>query len=188
LRYSAFGELLLVFAARKDPLIYDFVVRVFWPAVRNGRLCLDVESALSFLSEAVFDGRIPVAWSEQVSRKVSRGILGFLRDIGFLREARRGRREIIDYRMSDEGILILARELHEAGFRNSALCAHNDWGLFGLSEQDLLTRMALLGEDNGLLLQRAGSVVEINWGVSSIQELIHRLSEAKSACSPLYLW
>ncbi|MGB6067053.1 MAG: BrxA family protein [Desulfomonilaceae bacterium] len=176
LRFSAFCELLLVFAARKDPLVYDFVVREFWPSVRRGKLYLDVDSVLSFMSEAVFDGRIQDPWSEQVSRKVSRGILGFIRDVGFLREMHRGRREVIDYRMSDEGILILARELHEAGFHNSALCAHDNWRLFGLSEQDLLSRMELLGHDYGLLIQRAGSVVEINWGVSSVQTLIERMS------------
>ncbi|MGO9120745.1 MAG: BrxA family protein [Desulfomonilaceae bacterium] len=177
LRFSAFCELLLVFAARQDALIYDFVVREFWPSVKRGRLYLDLESVLSFMSEAVFDGRIEVAWSEQVSKKVARGILGFLRDIGFLREIHRGRREIIDYHMSDEGILILARELHEAGFHNAALCAHEDWHLFGLSEQDLLARMELLGDNYGLLLQRAGSVVEISWQVSSIHELIARLTK-----------
>lgn len=185
LRFSAFCELVLVFSARKDPLIYDFVVREFWPAVRKGRLCLDVESVLSFISEAVFDGRIQAPWSDQVSRKVSRGILGFLRDIGFIREVHRGRREVMDYRISDEGILILARELHEAGFHNTALCAHDDWRLFGLSEQDLLSRMELFGPNCGLLVQRAGSVVEINWGISSIQELVARLSgEVDARLSP----
>jgi hypothetical protein len=177
LRFSAFCELLLVFAARKDPLIYDFVVREFWPSVKRGRLYLDVESALSFISEAVFDGRIEDAWSEQVSKKVSRGILGFLRDIGFLRDVQRRRREVIDYRVTDEGILILARELHEAGFHNTALCAHEDWRLFGLSEADLLGRMELLGDSSGLLLQRAGSVVEINWLISSVYALIALLGD-----------
>src|SRR6266540_1950284 len=53
-----FTELLFVFAARQDPLVRDFTVREYWPAVRRGRLVMDTDSVVSFLSEAHYDGRL----------------------------------------------------------------------------------------------------------------------------------
>jgi len=36
-----FTELLFVFAARQDHLVYDFTIREYWPAVRRGRPVMD---------------------------------------------------------------------------------------------------------------------------------------------------
>jgi len=171
-----FTELLFVFTARSDPLIYDFTVREYWPAVRRGRPVLGTDAVLGFLSEATVDGRLDSQWSEQVSLRIARCVLGLLRDVGFLREVRKGLREIIDYRMSDEGAAILARELHEAGITDAALPSHSDWSLFGLSASDVLDRLDRLGEHRGLLVQRAGSVVRLTWFVESAEEMIDALA------------
>ena len=171
-----FTEMLFVYAARNDPLIYDFTVREYWPAVRRGRPVLGTDVMLAFLSEAVVDGRLDSQWSEKVSVRIARCVLGMLRDVGFLREVRRGRREIVDYHMSDEGTAILARELHESGVTDSALCSHPDWGLFGLSAAEVLERLDGLGEHRGVLVQRAGSVVHFTWFVESIEEMINVLA------------
>jgi hypothetical protein len=44
-----YTEMLFLFTARKDPLVYEFTVREYWPAVRRGRNVLDTDSMLSFL-------------------------------------------------------------------------------------------------------------------------------------------
>jgi len=171
-----FTELLFVFTARQDPLVYDFTVREYWPAVRRGRNVLDTDPMLSFLSEAHYDGRLDNQWSESVSVRIARCVLGLLRDIGFLREVSRGRKEIVDYRMSDEGAAVLARELNESGVTDSSLCAHPDWGLFGMAASEVLERLDGLGEHRGVIVQRAGSVVHFTWTVKSIEELIDVLA------------
>lgn len=179
LQGRVFTELLFIFTARQDPLVYDFTVREYWPAVRRGRNFLDTDPVLSFLSEAHYEGRLDNQWSEKVSVRIARCVLGLLRDIGFLREVVRGRREIIDYRMSDEGCAILTRELHESGVTDSSLCNHPDWGLFGLTASEALERLDGIGEHRGLILQRAGSVIHITWVVKSIEELIDVLSRQR---------
>lgn len=171
-----YTELLFVFAARQDPLAYDFTVREYWPAVRRGRPVLDTDVMLSFLSEAHCDGRLDHQWSEKVSVRVARSILGLLRDVGFLREIVRGRREIVNYRMSDEGVAVLARELHDSGVTDSSLCNHPDWGLFGMAPSEVVQRLDSLSEHRGLIVQRAGSVVHFTWVVRSIEELIDVLA------------
>lgn len=171
-----FTELLFIFTARRDPLVYDFTVREYWPAVRRGRSVLDTDSMLSFLSEAHYDGRLENQWSEKVSVRIARCVIGLLRDIGFLREVARGRREIVNYRMSDEGAALLARDLHESGVTDSSLCDHPDWGLFGMNASEVVERLDGLGEHRGLIVQRAGSVVHFTWTVKSIEELIDVLA------------
>ncbi len=171
-----FTELLFLFTARRDRLIYDFTVREYWPAVRRGRTMMNVDVVLSFLSEAHCDGRLNHPWSKGFSVRIARCVLGLLRDVGFLSDVIRGRKEIVNYRLSDEGVALIARELHEAGITNAFLGAHPDWGLFGLTESEALERLDGLGEHRGLIVQRAGSVVHFTWTIKSIEELIDVLA------------
>ena len=137
---------------------------------------MGTDTMLSFLSEAHYDERLDNQWSENVSVRIARCVLGLLRDIGFLREIKRGRREIVDYHMSDEGSAVLARELHESGVTDSSLCAHSDWALFGMTAPEVLERLDGLGENRGVIVQRAGAVVHFTWTVKSVEELIDVLS------------
>jgi hypothetical protein len=171
-----FTELLFLYTARQDPLVYDFTVREYWPAARRGRNIMGTEPLLSFLSEAHYDGRLENQWSESVSIRIARCVLGLLRDVGFLRGVTRSRREIADYRMSDEGAALLARELHESGVTDSSLCTHSDWGLFGMTESEVLEKLDGLSEHRGVIVQRSGSVVHFTWTVNSIEELIDVLT------------
>ena len=171
-----FTEMLFVFAARRDPLVHDFTVREYWPGVRRGRSMIDTGLVISFLSEAHYDGRLDNRWSERVSIRIARCVLSLLRDVGLLREPVRGRREIVNYRMSDEGAALLARELHESGVSDSSLCHHPDWGLFGMTSSEVVERLHGLGEHRGIIVQHAGSVVHFTWTVKSIEELIDVLA------------
>jgi len=171
-----FNELAFLFSARQDPLVYDFTIDTYWQAVRRGRTTIDAEMVINFLTEASMDGRLENVWSESVSIRIARCIIGLLRDIGFVRERSRGRREIVEYRISDEGIAIMARELHEQGVNDSALGEHPDWGLFGFKPNEMLSRLDSLGEHRGLIVQHAGSVVRITWSVNSMEGLIDVLT------------
>lgn len=171
-----FTEFIFLYSARQDQLIYDFTIREFWPSVRRNRNSIDSEVMNSFFAEAHYDGRLQKQWSESVSARVGRSVLGLLRDVGFLRESSRGRKEIVNYEMSDQGSALLARELHESGITDSSLCAHADWALFGMSESEVFERLSGLGEHRGVIVQRAGSVVHFTWTVNSIKELIDVLA------------
>jgi hypothetical protein len=173
-----FTELLFLFACRADDLLYDFTILVYWAAARRGRLRLALQDAIDFLAEAAGDGRIPQPWSELVQVKIARGLLGMLRDVHFLREQGKGHqdRDILPYHVSDEGVAILARELHERGTTDSGIPEHPDWELFGLSRGAVIERLDTLGEQRGLMVQRAGSVVSITWRVQSMEDLIDALA------------
>ena len=127
-----FAEVLFLYAARADHLLYDFSTEVFWPACRRRRSILTRDDVLAFIAEATDRGRIEQAWSAKVQVKIARAVLSTLRDVGFLREERRGHREIVSYYLSDEGVAYLAYELHATGISDSAMCEQPDWRLFGL--------------------------------------------------------
>ena len=54
-----FADLCLLYAARRDDLLRDAIVRLYWPAIAEGRLTLAVQDAVIFLRQAEGDGRIP---------------------------------------------------------------------------------------------------------------------------------
>lgn len=172
---SVFRELVFLFAARNDPLVRDFAVKEFWPNVRRGFGKMDVDSVLSFFSEAVMDGKIEKPWSEQVSKKVARGILGLFRDIGFLRNGPYNSKEIVDYRITDKSIAIISYLIREEGYSDAALVEHSDWSLFGLDRQSLIGRMQLIHEEEGLLIQHAGEVVSIYWKLKSLDHFLKQI-------------
>jgi hypothetical protein len=171
-----FNELLFVYIARFDPLVYDYTTQEYWPSVRRGKKVAETDSFLSFLSGAMIDGRLDSQWSDKVSVRIARCVLALYRDIGFLKEAKRGRKEVADFRATDEGVALLARELNESGVTDSSIHQHPDWGLWGMSGPGVLERLDGIGEHRGLILQRAGSVVHLTWVVKSMEELIDVLS------------
>jgi len=170
-----FTELLFVFMARQDPLVYDFTVCEYWSAVRRGRTVMKTDMVLDFLSKAHYDGRLRNQWSQSVSIRVARGMLRLLRDVGFLHG-----RGTVNYHISDEGAAILARELHEKSVTDSSIGAHPDWRLFGMTESEVLERLDRVGEHRGVIVQRGGSVVHFTWVVKSIGELIHKLTRYRN--------
>lgn len=172
-----FNEMLFLFSARQDPLVYDYTVEGYWKAVRRGRNSIDTDQVVTFLTRAELDGRLENKWSENVTVRIGRCVVGMLRDIGYLRERNRGRREIVEYRMSDEGAALMARILHEEGVNDSTLCEHPDWALFGMKPGEVLAFLDSLGEHRGLVVQQAGSVVRLTWYINSLEELINVLSE-----------
>jgi hypothetical protein len=180
LPHKTFTEMLFLFACRADALLYDFTIQCYWEAVQRGRTHLTTADALAFFADALARGYIPRPWSDRVEVKIARGLTGMLRDVGFLQGNRRKQHghEIVPYDMSDEGAACLARDLYDAGVSDSALSAHMDWRLFGLSCEHVYDRLDKLGEERGLLIQRAGSVVSITWRVKSMEDLVDVLARS----------
>ena len=169
---QAFRELLFLYEARAEAILYDFVLLVFWPACRSGALVLAVDDVLSFFDNAVQSGHIERPWAQQSALRTASAILASLRGFGFLRLDQRGQREIVRYRVSDAAVAYLAHDLHLSGLPDADVVEHPDWGLFGLDRENVLDRLDALGPGAGLVVQRAGSVVRITWSHQSMESLI----------------
>ena len=149
---------------------------MFWPACRRRRSTLTTGDVIAFIAEATDRGWIERPWSPNVQVRIARGVLSTLRDVGFLREDRRGHRELVPYHLSDECAAFLAYDLHEAGLTDSAMSENPDWRLFGFDKGRVLRRLDDLGENKGMLVQRAGSVVRITWKYQSVEDLLNGLA------------
>jgi len=171
-----FTEMAFVYTCRENALLNDFTSQVYWEAVRRGRSTLGSDDIRELLSEALDGGRLERQWSEESTQRVASGVLNFLHDIGYLGKYRRGQREILSYRMSEEGAGCLAWQLHESGVTDSALPDHPDWMLFGMGRNDVIEKLEDLGEHRGLIVQAAGSVVSITWKAKSFEEFLNVLA------------
>lgn len=180
LRRSGSGALLsdlcLLYAARQDTLVRDAIVRVYWPAVSEGRLTLGSREVLTFLRHAEGNGRIPEPWSEPVKVRVARGLLRVMTDFGLLREVRRGRRETLVYHPTDGAIVYLAHDLHFAGLTDASVVSHRDWQLYGFHQRDVVAAMDRLSAEGWWLVQAAGSVVRITWKQASMEDVANALA------------
>ncbi len=173
---ALFREMMLVYSARADDLLYDFTIQRFWGLVRRGDLYITLEDALSFLGEAAEKKLIDQPWSDHVQLRIARGLLGALEDFGLVRLNGGSRRELVNYRMSDAGLGYLVHELHFQGITDAEAVEHPDWGLFGLDRIHTLERLEGLGPIAGLVVQRAGSVVRITWSYTSMEAYIDAIS------------
>lgn len=165
-------EILFVWAARVDDLLYDFSAERFWPLCRSSRTLIQSSDVLAFFQEALDDGRIPRRWSSRVTSDMAARLLRTLREAGFIRQRGRGSRELVAYEMSDTGVVCLAHDLHESGLTDARMCEHADWRLFGMDREAVLERLDSIGPASGMLVQHAGSVVRISWRFESVEELI----------------
>jgi hypothetical protein len=168
----ALNELVFLYKARSEAVLYDFTLKQFWPACHDGELYLRTGDIERFLQDAQEDGRTTKRLSAQTESRLAQGIFTALTEVGFLSEERRYAREYVSYRMSDFSVAYLAHDLHLANLPDGILVEHPDWGLFGLSREDTLDRLDTLDERAGLIVQRAGSVVSITWLHAAMDEVI----------------
>ena len=167
------NELVFLYKARAEAVLYDYVLERFWPACHEGELYLRTAEIEEFLEEAQEVGRTTKRLSRETQARLARGVFGALTEVGFLSEDRRYAREYVLYRPTDFVLAYLAYDLHLAGVTDGSLVEHPDWGLFGLAREHALDRLAALDEHAGLILQRAGSVVRITWLHETMDEVIH---------------
>lgn len=170
---DAFREISLVYATRADDLLRDFTMEKFWQSAQIGTI--QPSAVLEFLAQAVAKKYLKRAWSEQVRTKYARSVLGALRDFGLIREERRGRRQVMNYRMTDAGVTYLAHEMHFSGLSDAQVVESADWTLFGMDRTRVLERLEELGASAGMLVQRAGSVVRITWSYPTMEAMIDAL-------------
>lgn len=173
---ATFNELLFLFACRNDELLYDFTSQVYWPANSRGKVALDTNNAVDFITRQEEEGNIQEPWSAKSKVRVARGLMKTLSDVGFLQSIRHGRKNILPYSMTNQGAVILARLLHEEGFTDTALCEHPDWELFGLNRGDVVKRLDENSSQDIFIIQHAGSTISITWTIKSMKELIDVLA------------
>lgn len=168
---SALKQICLVYTARANEIVRDFISEVYWPMYASGRATVGKSHARLFVEESVRDGRTTTPWSESTITRVSTYLGGVCEDFGLLGESRSGERAIEHEHLHPIAALLIAYDLNFQGSPDMLVLESPDWSLFGLDQQATKDVFKRLMHDRHLFLQSAGSASSITWIYKTIGEL-----------------
>lgn len=170
-------QLMFLFTARANPILYDFMRVCYWPAYASGKDVLTNEEAYHFVDDAVSNGNTTTNWSLKVKRNVAGYLTGCCADYGLLERGRKQKRKIQHYSPSFQTSLVLTYDLHFSGMGDNAVMSNLDWELFGLQSMDVRDELKRLSLKGFLIMQTAGDITHIGWKYKTWEELLHVITK-----------
>lgn len=163
---SQFKQLLMLYCARENAVMYDFIVNDLNVLRVNQTQKLERDRITMFIKGIVDEGK--AKWGESIQKRQASYIKAVLVDFGFV--ARNG--DIMPYEISNFVLLYLMHELHFAGLSDMAIWNHEDWQLFGLDKYTLLDRIMDMNIKGGYIAQCSGELLTISWNYQTMEEFI----------------
>ena len=172
-------QLMFVFTCRANPVLGDFVRRVYWARYAGGYVRISNDDAQTFVRTAIDDGKTVKRWSESTIRRISGYLLGCSADYGLLEGGQRSDRKILPFRISPNVAAYLAYDLHvRESVGDNALLEHEDWQLFGLAHEDVLEELKRITLRGLLIVQAAGNAIRIGWKFADMEALCDVLAHS----------
>ena len=171
---SDFRLLLFLHTARAQPILHDYVTRVYWPLYGAGAQGLPRAAADAFLERALEAGEVE-PWSETTRIHMAQNLNGTLTDFGLLTATPPSNRRFTPPVVSDLVAGYIAYDGHDAGYGDTALAEHPDWALFGLDRYAAVQTLHRLGRAGHLLVQDAGDLLSISWTYPSLDAALDAL-------------
>jgi hypothetical protein len=165
------SQLLLIYTARANLILRDFITEVYWPHYRAGAHLIHRQEGLNFLKAANAAGKFRTQWSDAMQTKVVRYLFAALTDFRLTRNLPKNQREILPFTILPTTTAYLAYELHFNGVTDGNLLEHADWALFGLDRYAVLQELRKISAY--LIVQSAGDLVRIAWTYKSMEEFIN---------------
>mgnify|MGYP001361116314 CR=1 FL=1 len=137
---------------------------------------LSNDSAKEFVEQAVNEGKTIKPWSESTVRRVSAYLTGTLADYSLLEKGSVSTRNIMRYHISPVISAYLAYDLHFMGLGDESAVRHEDWALFGMSEDDVRNELKQVSLKGHFLIQAAGKLIRISWKYADWEEFINALT------------
>lgn len=170
-------QLFYLFTCRAVTILADFIRDVYWPIYAGGGTHLTKEDSLSFVDEAVREGKTTTRWSDTTKVRVSSYLLGACADFGLVGAMRAGIRKIETFQPTQFASSFLAHDLHFRGLGDNAVLHHPDWQLFGLGPDDALAALKQIALRGELIVQSAAGFVQISWKHKNMGELAHAVAD-----------
>ena len=164
------SQVLLIYTARANLILRDFISEVYWPHYRAGAHLIHRQEGANFLKAASAAGKFRNQWSDAMQAKVVRYLFASLADFRLLRNLPKNQREILPFTILQTTTAFLAYELHFAGMSDTSLLDHPDWALFGLDRFAVLQELRKISAH--LMVQSAGDLVRISWTHKSMEDCI----------------
>ena len=171
-------QLYFLFTSRANPILADFVRDIYWPQYTAGATILTKSDALTFVEDAVAEGKTTTPWSESTKTRVSSYLLGACADFGLLGINEAGGRKIESFRPSSVATTFLAHDLHFRGLGDSAVLNHKDWRLLGLGADDTLAELKQIALRGDVIVQSAAGLLQISWKHKNVEEFAHAVTDS----------
>ena len=169
-------QLILIYTARANLILRDFICDVFWVKCSSGAGEVTKQDALDFIGGAVNRGSLDRAWSETMVERVARYLLGTLVDFELIEGNQYGQRQIRPLFILPETVIYLAYELHFSNLDDDSVIRHRDWKLFGLSQAAVISAFEKAAMQEHLFLQHSGAITRIEWKYANMEEVINALT------------
>lgn len=161
-----FKQLLMVYCARENAVMYDYIISVLNDLRISNVAKLPSDSIKNFVSEIVNSGK--AQWSESIRRRCATYVKTVLFDFDMIRK----NGEILPYEISNFTLLYLMHDMHFEGLSDMAIWNHEDWQLFGLDKYQLQDRIMENNLKGGYIAQCSGDLMTISWKYKSMEEFI----------------
>jgi len=174
--HAILKQLMLIYTARRNLALKDFLAEVYWPAYGAGAQVLSSTDAVAFLKRATVAGRISQPWSESMTRHIAGDLLSTLADFGFLEDVKKIARPIRSCRLLPQTALFLACEVHFQGFSDNSILESPDWKLFGLTREDVVQQLDRLAHAGHFIVQYAGDLLRLSWTHQTMEECLDAIA------------
>jgi hypothetical protein len=165
---SVLTQIFFLYTCRANRLLVDFIIEVYFKKLNSGYHNLKASDPKDFIKVALSDGRISSSWSESTMSKVSEHIIATLIDFELIER----NKTILNFRIIDLSANYLAHELHFRGISDNNLWQHEDWKLFGLMPNDVISIFERLANQGTFIMQFSGELLSISWKNKSMNEFI----------------
>lgn len=171
-----FTDLCLLYAARADVVLRETISVYAANRRRTHREYVDTPSLVRFLEDQEAAGRMSRPWAATVKASVAQHVLRQMTEFGLAGPNRRGLRDLLPFEPTGLAVAWLAHDLHFQGYSDLGVLAHPDWQVWTLDEVRVRERLARLAGPALWEIQAAGSVAQITWTCSSMEEALDVLA------------
>lgn len=169
----AFRDACYFEATRAEPLLARFIEEPAFSWYESGRSTITVGDVGEWL-EGLERSGLTLDWSDAVRTRVARALLASLRDFGVLVGVASGtQKEFGQPYPSIGGFAYACWRLQEMGMTAASVESSRVWRRWLLDSTDVASLMADLAQHGVIQLNRAGSVVRIEWRAESLAEVVH---------------
>lgn len=171
------SQLLFLYTARANLILYDFVCEQYWQHYSAGRDSLTLDEAREFVLTGVRKGKTQRSWSDSTIKRISSYLIGCCADYQLLSANTRGPRRILPFRILPKVAAYLAYDLKFQGLGDNQIVSHSNWQLFGLEREDVREEFKRLSLQGFLIMQSAADVTHISWTHKHMDEVINVLTQ-----------
>jgi hypothetical protein len=175
---SNLSQLFLVYTARANAVLHDFICDVYWDKYSAGASHITTQDAYLFLEIAYNLGKLPKKWSDKMTSRVASGLCACLADFDLLEQGRKRKRAITPIRVQPITSLYLAHDLHFAGHSDNGILDNPDWQLFGFEGLEVVRELQRVSSDH-FILQYSGDLLRISWKYQSMEEAIRAITRSE---------